>query len=97
MRPEWLTLVDCAGVKVDRVRREMLRQLGDPETPYVGHDYRWCISIERLESMIRFYHGSRFYKDYDVEMDFWRQLRGNPAGHEGRLWAFSVVYEEVMR
>ena len=96
VRPEWLTLVDYAGVKIDRVRHAMLCLLGDPETPYVGHDYRWNISDGRLEAMDTFYRRSLFNATYQADFDIDR-LRRNPGGHNGRLWAFSTIYERVMR
>jgi hypothetical protein len=44
--------------------------------------------------MESWYANSKFYKDYGIKVDF-DSISDNISGHDGKLWAFSLMYEKV--
>jgi hypothetical protein len=81
---------------LDTVRQAILQtmSINTLSVGYGFHKYTWGISEETKKSMMGWYKKSKFYKDYAIEVNF-DNIDNNIAGHDGRLWAFSLMYEKI--
>ena len=81
---------------LDTVRKALLEtmSINTLAVDYGHHKYTWGISQDTKQEMISWYKDSKFYKAYGIEVVF-DNILNNITGHDGKLWAFSLMYEKV--
>lgn len=81
---------------LDSVRRAILETMSvnTVDIEYGFHKYTWGISEVTKEKMADWYVNSKFYKAYGIKVSM-DNIATNIAGHDGKLWAFSLMYEKI--
>lgn len=61
--------------------------------PYVGHSYSWNITNKTWNNMSNFYHNSKFYNDYKINIGIPFKLQS----YEDYIWTFSILYDKIFK
>lgn len=82
--------------KLDTVRQAILKtmSINTLAVEYGNHNYTWNISPATKQRMMGEYFQSKFYQDYKVGVNF-DNIISDIAGHDGKVWAFSLLYDKI--
>jgi len=88
--------VSAVDNTLDSVRQAILEtmSINTLAVEYGHHRYTWGLSEATKQSMADWYINSRFYKDYGIVVNY-DSIGKNITGHDGKVWAFSLMYEKV--